>query len=324
MKAIGIRRFGGGEVLEELDLPKPSPGPQEALVRIRAAGVNPVDWKIREGLFEGRMSHRFPIVLGWDAAGVVEALGEKADFARVGDEIFAYCRKDILQDGSYAEYILLERQHLAPKPKNLSFEEAAAIPLAGLTAYQSLFEGIQLKAGESVLIHAGAGGVGGFAIQLAKNVGAKVLTTASARHHDYLKDLGADEIIDYTKESFVQATRRLFPGGIDAVFDTVGGQTQIESVEVLKQGGRITSILAMNEAFFRERGLVPHYVFVRPESGQLEQLRELAEVGKLSVKIEKIFPLAEAVQAHELIEGKHTQGKIVLSIGQVPLTRGAN
>ena len=314
MKAMGIQRFGGPEVIERLELDLPKPGPQEVLIRIHAAGVNPADWKIREGLFEGRMPHAFPIVLGWDAAGVVESVGAKVQFAKAGNEVFAYCRKEILHDGTYGEFIVLSREHLAPKPRNLSFEEAAAIPLAGLTAYQALFEGIKLQKDETILIHAGAGGVGSFAIQLAKNAGAKVITTASTRHHDYLGRLGADKIIDYMKENFVEAVRRLYPAGIDAVFDTVGGQTQIDSAEVLKKGGRLTSILALKEDYFRQRGLVPHYIFVRPESSQLDRLREWAEAGKLKVKLEKIFPLEEAAEAHELIEGKHVQGKIVLKI----------
>ena len=314
MKAMGITEFGGSSTIHELALEDPMPGPHEARIRIRAAGVNPVDWKIREGLFQGRMPHAFPIVLGWDAAGVVDALGEKADFAKVGDEVFAYCRKEILHDGTYAECILVEERHLATKPKNLSFEEAAAVPLAGLTAYQALFEGIQLKPGETVLIHAGAGGVGGFAIQLAKNAGARVLSTASARHHNYLRQLGVDAIVDYTKENFVDALRKLHPEGIDAVFDTVGGQTQIDSAEVLKKGGRLTSILSMNEGYFRQLGLIPHYVFVRPEPHQLRRLGELLEGGQLKIKLEKVYALQEAALAHQQIEEKHAQGKIVLKI----------
>lgn len=314
MKAMGIRRYGGPEVIERLELDLPAPGPGEILVQIHAAGVNPADWKIREGLFKDRMPSEFPIVLGWDAAGVVEAVGKDVARVKSGDEIFAYCRKDKIHDGSYAEAILLNEIHLAPKPKNLSFEEAAAVPLVGLTAYQALFEATQLKAGETILIHAGAGGVGSFAIQLAKNAGARVLTTASARHHDYLRQLGADEILDYTQENFVSAAKRIFPEGIDAVFDTVGGQTQLDSAEVLKPGGRLTSLLALNEDYFRQRGLQPHYVFVRPENSQLRKLGGLIEAGKLRVKLEKVFPLEEAAEAHRLIEAKHSQGKIVLKV----------
>ncbi|HCU25293.1 MAG TPA: hypothetical protein DF383_09760 [Deltaproteobacteria bacterium] len=314
MQAIGIHRFGGREVLESLELPRPTPGPHEVLVKIRAAGVNPVDWKIREGLLEGRLPHAFPITLGWDASGIVEAVGERVTYAQVGEEIFAYCRKEIIQDGTYAEYIVLRHQHLAPKPKNLSFEEAAAIPLAGLTAYQALTEGLRLQRGEKILIHAGAGGVGGFAIQIAKQWGAHVITTASARHHDYLRTLNVDEIIDYTQVSFVETLRETHPQGIDAVFDTIGGQVQLDSAELLKAGGRLTSILAIKEDYFKQRGLHPAYVFVRPEAEHLNRLREMAEQEQLRVKLAKVFSLAQAGQAHEMIESGHTEGKIVLRI----------
>ncbi|MCE9624886.1 MAG: NADP-dependent oxidoreductase [Deltaproteobacteria bacterium] len=314
MKAMGIQRFGGREVLESLELPLPQPGPHEVLIKIQAAGVNPVDWKIREGLFQGRMPHAFPIVLGWDASGVVSAIGEKVHYASVGDSVFAYCRKDLLQDGTYGEYITLRQTHLAPKPRNLSFEEAAGIPLAALTAYQVLFEGLHLKKDDKILIHAGAGGVGGFAIQIAKDIGAYVLTTASASHHDYLRSLGADEIIDYTRSSFVDSVKRSHPDGLDAVFDTVGGQVQIDSAEVLKRGGRLGSILAMQEDYFLQRGIAPTYVFVRPDSEQLVKIHDLAEAGKLKVKVAAVFPLEEARQAHELIQSGHTEGKIILKI----------
>jgi len=314
MKAMGIRHFGGVEVIEMLELPKPQPGPHEVLLRIHAAGINPVDWKIREGFFQGRMSHTFPIILGWDAAGTIEAVGDKVHYASIGDAVFAYCRKEILQDGTYAEYIVLRHPHLAPKPRNLSFEEAAAIPLSGLTAYQSLFEALKLKAGEKILIHAGAGGVGGFAIQMAKQVGAHVITTSSASHHAYLAELGVDEVIDYTQSPFVVALRRAHPEGLDAVFDTVGGQVQIDSAEVLRPGGRIVSILAMKEEYFRQKGLEPHYVFVRPDAEQLLKIRDMVERDELKVKVAKTFPLEQASLAHELIQRGHTEGKIVLQV----------
>jgi NADPH:quinone reductase-like Zn-dependent oxidoreductase len=314
MKAISIRKFGGREVLEFLDLPKPTIKPNEILVRLKAAGVNPVDWKIRKGLLQGRLPHEFPIILGWDGAGVVEEVGSEVKNFKKGDEVFAYARKEIIHDGCYAEYIALEERHLAIKPKNLSFEEAAVIPLSGLTAYQSLFESLQLKKGEAILIHAGAGGVGGYAIQLAKQAGAHVITTASAGKRDYVKELGADEIIDYGRIDFVEAIRAAHPGGIDAVFDTVGGEVQEKSADVLKKGGRLTSILALNEGALRKKGVVPGYVFVRPESDHLHRLKEMAERGTLKVRIADRFPLNEAAQAHEIIEGGHVLGKIVLSI----------
>ncbi len=314
MKAIGIRHFGGVETLEKLELPQPQPGPHEVLLRIHAAGVNPVDWKIREGLFQGRMPHAFPIVLGWDAAGTIEAVGEKAYYTSVGEAVFAYCRKEILPDGTYGDLIVLRHQHLAPKPRNLSFEEAAVLPLSGLTAYQCLFEALKLKAGEKILIHAGAGGVGGYAIQMAKGVGAHVITTSSAAHHDYLAKLGVDEVIDYTRSPFVEALRRAHPQGLDAVFDTIGGQTQLDSAEVLRPGGRLVSILAIKEDYFRQKGLEPHYVFVRPDAEQLLKIRDMAEQGSLQVKLAKTFPLEQAAQAQELIQRGHTEGKIALQV----------
>lgn len=303
MKAVFIRQFGGREVLEYGEVPKPVSAAGEVLVKILAAGVNPVDWKIRQGLLQGRMPHEFPIILGWEGAGVVEATGE---------EFFFYARKEVIRDGTYAEYIALQPRHLAHKPKNLSFEEAAAIPLAGLTAYQVLHESLQLKKGETILIHAGAGGVGGFAIQLAKQIGARVITTASSKNHEYLSQLGADEIIDYTKVDFVKTVLRKQPEGINAIFDTVGGETQKRSAEVLKKGGRLTSILALDEPFFRNKGIKVGYVFVRPEPTQLDELRQLAEQGKLKVSLFKTSPLSEAKKAQETIETGHVRGKIVI------------
>jgi len=314
MKAIGIRRFGGKEVLENLDLPIPSPKAHEVLVKIKAAGVNPVDCKIREGLFHGRMPHHFPIVLGWDAAGIVERVGEKVHYAEAGQEVFAYCRKDILQDGCYGEYITLSQSHLAMKPDNLSFAEAAALPLAGLTAYQCLFEALKLKGGETILIHAGAGGVGGFAIQMAKILGAYVITTSSKGHHAYVESLGVDRIIDYTQMDFRDALKGHYPEGIDAVFDTVGGEVQTKSAEVLKKDGRFVSILSLMKEPFQSRGIEAHYVFVRPEHSQLNQIKAWCEQGLLKVHLSETLPLEEAVQAQEKIQAGHMEGKLVLEI----------
>ncbi len=314
MKAIGIQHFGGSEAMQLLNLPRPKPKGHEVLVKIHAAGVNPVDWKIREGLLEGRLPHQFPIVLGWDASGVIEEVGEKVDFAKVGDEVFAYARRELIHEGTYSEYINLEQRHVAPKPKNISFEEAAVIPLAGLTAYQALFEGIKLQPNEKILIHAGAGGVGSFAIQMAKHRGAYVLTTASETHHPYLKNLGADEIIDYKKVKFVQEIQRKFPKGIDAVFDTVGAETQLESADVLKKGGRLISILALQHNVLKEKGVEANYLFVRPDHEQLVKIGKMVEAGQLKPYITKTFPLDQAVQALDLIQTGHTEGKIVLKV----------
>ncbi|MBI3541100.1 MAG: NADP-dependent oxidoreductase [Deltaproteobacteria bacterium] len=314
MKAIAIEQFGGRDVMKMMDLPRPTIKPHEILVKIQMAGVNPVDWKIRQGLFEGRMPHEFPIILGWDAAGVVEAVGMDVEGIKLGDEVMAYCRKDTIHDGTYAEYIALEPSHVALKPKKLTFEKASVLPLAGLTAYQSLFESLKIQKGETILIHAGAGGVGSFAIQLAKEAGACVIATASPSHHQYVHELGANEVIDYKRVDFVAALQARHPEGLDAVFDTVGGETQKKSADVLKKGGRLTSLLAMDNDFFEKKDLKPGYVFVRPDSQQLALLGRKVEEGRLRISIASKFSFREAVKAHELQEGGPVQGKIVLQI----------
>jgi NADPH2:quinone reductase len=232
----------------------------------------------------------------------------------VGDEVFAYARKEVIGHGTYAEYLAVGLHHLAHKPKNLSFEEAAVIPLSGLTAYQCLFESLRIQAGETVLIHAGGGGVGGYAIPMAKAAGAHVITTASTPKHEYVRGLGADEIVDYRQTDFVDALKKSHPRGIDAVFDTVGGTTQLKSSQVLKKGGRITSILAIQKNFFTDKGLQADYVFVRPDAKQLHTIKELIENERIRPKLSAVFSLEEAAKAHELIETGHVEGKIALKI----------
>ncbi|MBL7686242.1 MAG: NADP-dependent oxidoreductase [Deltaproteobacteria bacterium] len=314
MKAIVIEQFGGVEMLQLKEVLKPEPQHGEILVKVKAAGVNPVDFKIRKGLLQTRMPHEFPIILGWDLAGIVEEVGEEVHEFKKGDAVYGYARKEMIRDGSYAEYLVLEPKHLAIKPKNISFEEAAAIPLAALTAYQSLFESLKLKEAEVILIHAGAGGVGSFAIQMAKNVGAKVITTASASKHSYLKKLGTDHCIDYQNQSFVEEVLRLYPLGVDAVFDTMGGEIQRQSVEVLKRGGRLTSILALEESVLAHPEIQSGYVFVRPEELQLDLICEMIEEKKMKVHVSEVFPLAQAAKAHQRIESGHVTGKLVLKI----------
>ncbi len=316
MKAIGIKRFNGSAVLEWLELPIPSPGPSEVLIRIHAAGINPVDWKIREGLFEGRMPHQFPIVLGWDASGVVEKAGNEIRALKVGDPVMAYGRKDLIHEGTYAEYIVLTEKHCALKPKNLSFEQAAVVPLSALTAHQSLFDSLKIQKGETILIHAGGGGVGGYAIPMAKQAGARVITTASAGKHEYVKALGADKVIDYQKADFVEEVKKHFPDGIDAVFDTVGGTAQLKSSQVLKPKGRITSILAIQKNFFTDKDLIADYVFVRPDAGQLEKIRAWIEGGSIQVSVDEIceFSPEGVAKAHEKLEGGHQRGKLAVKI----------
>ena len=224
MKAIVIDSFGGIDQLKMKPVPKPIPEDNEVEIEIAYTGVNPVDWKIREGMLKARMPYKFPLIPGWDASGIVSSKGKKASKFEVGDEVFAYCRKPAIQWGTYAEYICCDENHVALKPKNISFAEAASIPLAALTAWQVLFDVGKLQKGHTILIHAGAGGVGGFAIQFAKNLGAKVFSTCSASNLDYVKHLGCDRPIDYKAQNFVEVIKQEVPQGLDFVLDTMGGK----------------------------------------------------------------------------------------------------
>lgn len=318
MKAICLRQFGGPEVLEyHDDFPMPAPGDQDVLIRVKAAGVNPVDWKIREGLLLGRLPHAFPLIPGWDAAGVIEAVGSGVNpcSLKPGDEVYAYCRKPLIQQGTYAEYCTMTMDHVVRKPSVLSFSEAASIPLAGLTAYQSLVDAAKVGAGQTVLIQAGAGGVGGFAIQIAKHVGATVITTGSAEKHAYLRALGADVVIDYTAGDFRDAVNQRYPDGVDVAFDTVGGEVQRASADCVKAGGVLVSILALeHESYIRSRGVEPLYVFVAPNGSQLARLAAWIEQGAIQTRVAGSFPLREATEAHRAIQTRRTAGKLVLTM----------
>jgi NADPH:quinone reductase-like Zn-dependent oxidoreductase len=315
MRAVGIREFGGRERLEELDVPEPKLPPESVLIRIHAASVNPVDWKIREGRLEPRWPHIFPVVLGWDAAGVVEKVGPAVTEFAEGDEVFAYCRKQFIGEGTYCEYVAVPETSVARKPALLDFEHAAALPLAGLTAYQALFGAAGLTGGETVLVHAAAGGVGSFAVQLAADVEAEVVGTASERNHEYVLALGATEVVDYTEKDFGDAVRDAYPNGVDVVFDTLGGDALRRSVDVLADEGRIVSIAEPPTGpEFRQRGIEPTYMFVRPNGEELQELADLADDERLGVELAEVLPLADAARAHELSEAGHVRGKLVLRI----------
>jgi NADPH2:quinone reductase len=315
MKAIAIREFGGRDKLERMDLPMPEVGNGEVLVRVKGAGVNPVDWKIREGWLKDLFPHRFPLIPGWDAAGIVERIGPGVTGFRVGDEIFAYCRKPVVHGGAYAEYIALAEEHMAFKPSNTTFTEAAGIPLAGLTAYQALVDAAKIKAGERVLIHAAAGGVGGFGVQIAKDRGALVWGTAGSRNGDYVRSLGAARVIDYSRDDFRKVVRSEYPEGVDVVFDCVGGDALKKSVEIVRQGGRLISIVDSLDAGSLGRAAIRfEFVFVAPNSKELSELGRMVEQGRLKVHLEEVLPLEAAAKAHELSESRHTRGKIVLVV----------
>ena len=308
MKAVCIYSYGGPDVLVFEDAPKPHPGEGEILVRVHAAGVNPVDWKIREGHLKEMLKHTLPLVLGWDVSGVVTALGSGVTRFKVGDEVFS--RPDISRDGAYAEYIVIRESEVALKPKSINHLHAAALPLAGLTAWQTLVDAAALSAGQRVLIHAAAGGVGSMAVQIAKDRGAYVIATASARNHDYLRELGADEIIDYETMRFDEKAAEM-----DVVLDTMGGETQERSWKVLKKGGILVSIVSPPSTDTAVTyGVRSAFVFIEPNAAQLSELAALVDAARLKVHVATVLPLAEAKRAHQLSEGGHTRGKIVLQV----------
>ena len=315
MRAIIINEFGGRDKLQLADVPLPEIKEDEILVAVKAAGVNPVDYKAREGYLRERLPHQFPVILGWDAAGIVERIGTRVTTFKAGDEVYAYCRKPVVQYGAYAEYIALPAVNVALKPKNMTMEEAATVPLTALTAYQALFDKVKLQKNEIVLIHAAAGGVGTFAVQMAKKHGARVLGTASGKNHDYLRAMGVDEPIDYTAGDFLAAVHKIYQNGVDAVLDSIGGETLSRSAKILKKGGRIVSLL--DEAAVKKlkmQGIKASYLFVSPNAEQLSKIAKMIENGSLRTSIFASFPLAEAARAHELMEQGHVVGKIVLKI----------
>ena len=316
MRAIAITEFGGADRLQVTDLPEPLVGPDSVLVRVRAAGVNPVDYKMRQGNLAERFPHFFPLIPGWDAAGVVERVGPAVTDFEPGDEVYGYCRRDYVRDGTYAELVAARDVHWAPKPARLSFDEAGAVPLAGLTALQLLRRALEIKSGERLLVHAAAGGVGSFAVQIAKADNVHVIATASPGNHDYLRELGADEVIDYTTRDFVEAVRERHPEGIDAVADLIGGEVQQRSADVLTPGrGRLGSIIAPPDAeALGERGLKARYVFVRPDAAGLRVLGALADAAALRVHLSEVLALEEAGRAHAQLETGHTRGKVVLRV----------
>jgi NADPH:quinone reductase-like Zn-dependent oxidoreductase len=308
MKAIRIHNYGGPEVLKYEDAPRPQPQAGEVLIRVHAAGVNPIDWKVREGHMKDFWPHKFPLILGWDLSGVVEELGRGVSRFKIGDEVYSI--PDPTRDGAYADYIVVRESELALKPTSLHHVRAAAVPLAALTAWQSLFDTAQLQLGQRVLIHAGSGGVGHFAVQLAKWKGAYVFATASGKNQDLLRELGVDKAIDYTQQRFEDVARN-----IDIVLDTIGGETQERSWSVLKKGGSLVSLVQPpSEEKAKELGVRAAFVAGHPSGAQLAEIAKIIDSGKLAPVIDRILPLLEVRRAHELSKTGHTHGKIVLRV----------
>jgi NADPH:quinone reductase-like Zn-dependent oxidoreductase len=307
MKAISYSRYGGPEVLAFGEVRDPKVGPDAVLVKVRAAAVNPVDWKAREGYLDGILAPVFPVVPGWDVSGVVVRPGVAVSEFSAGDEVIGYVREDFLSRGTFAEYVAAPLRTLARKPRNLSFEEAAGLPLVGLTAYQVLINVLQVKRGETVLVHAAAGGVGSIAVQLGVHLGARVIGTASESNHDFVRGLGGEPVV--YGEGLGERVRGLAPEGVDAVFDTVGGDALKVSANLLAPEGRLVSIADNDVVNYGGR-----YYFVRPDPQDLQRLADLAEQGVVSVHVDATFPLERAADAHWLNQEGRTRGKIVVTV----------
>lgn len=315
MKGIVINKFGGREVLEMADIEKPNVCEGEVLIRIKAAGVNPVDVKIREGLLKSRLPNKLPIILGWDMAGVVVDTGYSARRFLPGDEVYAYARRMTIKQGTYCEYIILPESYVSHKPSNLTFEEAAAVPLSALTAYQCLFDKGKLTKNQNVLIIGASGGVGSFAVQFAKLKGAHVYTVAGPERESYLKNLGADFVLDYTLGNWAKSFKEMLPQGADLVFDCVGKEATMKGYSCTKNHGTLVSILSQPKEEMMNKYSVNHkYHFVEPNVPQLDKIRDWIEKGKIKVHVDKVFKLTDVAKAHEQIETGHTLGKIVLKM----------
>jgi NADPH:quinone reductase-like Zn-dependent oxidoreductase len=314
MRAIVIRAYGGPEVLKLEEVTRPEPADDQVLIRVIAASINPVDVAIRKGYF-AKLVGNFPLILGMDGAGIVERVGNKVTKCKVGDPVFAFFT--VKGEGGYAEFVTAKEDEIALKPGRVSFAQAAGVGAAGSTAWEALIDTADLRAGQTVLIHGGSGGVGHLAIQIAKAKGAKVFATASTANQEFLRQIGADVAIDYTRARFEDIAK-----DVDVVLDTVGRDTLERSYGVVKKGGIIVSIVDKPKpAVLEAHGIRGVMLRCTPKAGVLEELSKLMEAKKLTPVISQTFPLTQVVQAQDQIATGHTRGKIVLNIGQDPVRR---
>lgn len=312
MKAMRISEFNKNAKLQMGDVQIPEVRSLDVLAEIHAASVNPLDIKIRNGL---RAGYPLPLTMGSDFAGIVVKTGDSETKFKTGDRV--YGRPNQKRIGTFAEYIAADQNDIALIPENLSLEQAAAVPLVGLTSYQMLTEVLQIKPGQKLLIHAGSGGIGSFAIQLAKALGAFVATTTSTPNVEWVKALGADIVIDYRQQKFEEELR-----DYDAVFDTLGGQSLIDSFQVVQKGGKIGSLIGLSgdgaeqrlKGLQSETGVSYQYYYMRPDGKQLSRITQYIEQGQIKPVIDRIFPFEEAQQAIEYSESGHAKGKIILKI----------
>lgn len=310
MKAVRIHRYGGREVLSIDDIPLPDIAPDDVLVRVVAASINPVDWKVREGYLAQMIPHALPLTLGWDVSGVVEKVGARVTQWQAGDAVFA--RPDIARNGTYAEYVAVRASECARKPRTISHVEAASLPLAGITAWEAMMDTARVQAGQRVLVQAGSGGVGSLAVQLVKAAGATVIATASGRNRALVESLGVDQFVDYTTTKVAEAVEP-----VDAVFDTIGGEVQEAAWSILKPGGIQVSIISPpSEEKAAQLGVRAGFVFIGPNAPVLERLATMVDGGRLRPIVGAEFALEDIAAAHALSESGRAVGKIVLYVGK--------
>ena len=308
MKAVRIHSYGESDVLLYEDAPLPRPNAGEMLIRVYATTVNPLDWKVRAGYMRSMMDFPMPITLGCDLAGIVESVGTGVTDFRVGDAIYGMPQAEI---GMYAEYAVVRESDVAAKPRSLDFIEAASVPVAALTAWQSLFEAGSLTPAQTVLIHGAAGGVGSMAVQLAKTKGSRVIGTASASNHKFVRDLGADEVINYKTTRFEDVIK-----DVDLVLDLIGGETRKRSWQVIKKGGTLVSTVPPfpSDEDGANYGVNGKGIGVQPSAEQLRMIATLIDTGKLKPLVDRVLPLSEVRQAHDLSQSGHVRGKIALQV----------
>jgi NADPH:quinone reductase-like Zn-dependent oxidoreductase len=307
MKAIVINAYGNEDVLNYVDVERPEPKADEVLVKVHVAGVNPADWKIRDGMGE-ELGFKLPLILGGDIAGTVEVVGDGVENFKPGDAVYGMTLSSL--SGGYAEYALAKADAIILKPESISFEAAAAIPIGALTAWQAMFVVANLSSGQRILITGASGGVGSMAVQLAKAKGAIVIGTASGKNEQFVRDLGADEFVDYTRQPF-----ELVVKDVDVVFDTIGSDTQERAFQTLKKGGFLVSSAQTPSAEkAREFGVEAAWFFCQPSAEQLAEINQLIDEGKLKIHVETVLPLTEVKKAHQLSQSGRTRGKIVLQI----------
>lgn len=327
MHAMLINRTGGAEVFEYGELPTPAPGPGEVLVRVAYAGVNPADWKNRQGMLAQYRPYVFPYIIGFDASGIVAAIGEGVNGIAIGDRVFTPTNHGQGGQGSYAEYTLANADRVAHIPDQLGFREAAALPVAALTAWQGLFDRGGLGAGQFALIHGGSGGVGSFAVQFARWAGARVAATCSTRNVDYLRSLGVERVIDYRSEDIAAAAAQWAPDGLDYLMDAVGASTLPHALQMVKEGGCFVSIptlvddgdvaAAILEA--QQSGVARVFSTMDDSNcaGTLRKIAELVASKEIQLPPVREFPLRDVASAHAIIEGGHNRGKIVLKVAAI-------